>query len=123
MPYISYPDGTPAINIEYSTIKEAENAAARMLSDPRRKADKIPHIPRKTWRVAGYVINPSSCPWPENPEDWRIKAIQNPGNHKCPTDGKSLCYTGKKQRTLQTYDDICKIEIRKRLDAYWKSKP
>ena len=40
----------------FISTREAERTAARLLNDPLRKADKVPHIPRRTWREMGYSI-------------------------------------------------------------------
>ena len=88
--YISYIDGTPAINIDYINATEAEKAAARRFNDPVVRADKLPHFPRKTWRDKGYIISyGTSFRRPEPPAPHL--GFPTPG-------GRLLCYTPYRQR-------------------------
>jgi len=43
--------------VVHINVKAAEKYAARRLNDPPIHADRVPHIPRKTWREKGYWIS------------------------------------------------------------------
>jgi len=65
----------------YLTYKRAAHVATLRYSDPPVRAPELSHIPRRTWLQKGYRIEP----FQDRPlaEDWRVRAIQNPG-HVCP---------------------------------------
>jgi hypothetical protein len=82
---IAFPDGTPVCSrTVYMTRRAAESSASRRLNDPPRRAPATPHIPRQTWREAGYRVIPCDGPSLSGP------AAPAPSHH-C-LGGGLICY-------------------------------
>ena len=100
----------------YLTYKRAAHVAACRYSDPPVTAPACPHIPRRTWLEKGYRIEPAQSP-PLPAEDWRVKAIQNPG-HACP-GGPVLAVLPqlwKRPAIRPSYEQTMKLDHREKME-------